>query len=143
MKPYASKTVRVARITQLNEALTSEPAEAGNDAQQDEGGEGAGEGASQPGRSVAELKLLKSVQEELNARTTALAESRRQSPQATADQEAEFEQLSREQGRLADLVTNMMQTTDQRPEDNPADLPDIRHDRDAAAGDGATQKELP
>lgn len=141
----------VSRITQLKDALAnddSSPAENGGQdeaGQEDGGGEGAGEGPSKrTRRSLAELKLLKSIQEELNTRTAALAESRRQSSQATAEQEAEYGKLSREQGRLADLVTNMMQTDDHRPEDDPNHLPDIRQAGDAPAEiPERTPKELP
>jgi hypothetical protein len=147
-RDVADETVRIennalARIAQLNDALANDSAEDEKDAQQEEGGEGGGEGSSKPGRSVAELKLLKSIQEQLKARTATLAESRRQSTEPTVEQETEYEQISREQGRLADLVTNMKQATDQRPEDDPANLPDIRRDDPTPAEEKATPQELP
>ncbi len=131
------------RIAQLQDALRPDSASPKEESQDEGGGEGQGEGQQQPQkpRSVAELKLLKAIQEQINNRTSALADARRESASVTSDQELEYQALSREQGRLADLVTNMMQTADERPEDNPERLPDVRQDTGPRADDGKANED--
>ncbi len=138
------------RIVQLKDALQPDNASPKEESPQEGGGEGQGEGQQQPqkSRSVAELKLLKAIQEQINNRTSVLVDAHRKSASVTSDQEAEYQALSREQGRLADLVTNMMQTADKRPEDDPERLPDVRQDtgprtRDGKASEDRAGEELP
>ena len=107
------------------EALNSPAEPPGESGGQDSGG-GEGGGEKTQIRSAAELRLLKSIQQQINDRTQALDEVRRGITQLTEDQQSELAELSREQGRLADLVTNMMAAEDQRPEDDPDALPDLR-----------------
>ena len=74
--------------------------------------------------AMAELKLLKLLQEEINRRTTELEESRAKSGELSPADEEELAALAREQGRLADMVYNLIEATTPRPEDNPDALPD-------------------
>ncbi|MBI2824870.1 MAG: hypothetical protein HYX69_09305 [Planctomycetia bacterium] len=117
----------LARLEQLLAALAPEE---GRPQEPSEGqaGEGQGGGGQQQGavRSVAELKLLKLIQEQINRRTQALDEARRESIELSAEQEREYAALSQEQGKLADMIANMMQVADEKPEDDPERLPDLR-----------------
>ena len=76
-------------------------------------GEGGGEGGPRPGPDtdgiplLAELKMLKTMQTELNERTLELAASRDAGGQLTPAQEQEAEAVAREQGALADLARNL------------------------------------
>jgi hypothetical protein len=58
--------------------------------------------------SLAELKLLKLLQEELNRRTAQLQSSVTAS-RPTPEQLAELQALSKEQGQLADMVLDLIQ----------------------------------
>ena len=143
-----SRVPRLARIEQLIAALKQDAAPPPDKPPGEEGGggEGAGQGGGgqQPNvRSVAELKLLKLIQEQINARTLTLDEARRDAANLSDEQQLEFAQLSEEQGRLADLIANMMQVTDEKPEDNPAGLPDIREKTPAATPPGAGEEDNP
>ncbi len=129
----------LARLEQLQSAMSTDKNEAAkkpDQADDKQGGEQpSGGNQQQPKiRSVAELKLLKLVQEQINERTIALDEARQKSTSLTEAQQAEFVALSQEQGRVADLVTNMMQAEDQRPEDDPDQLPDVRQDKSRTDG---------
>jgi hypothetical protein len=74
--------------------------------------------------AMAELKLLKLLQEEINCRTTELEESRATSGQHSPAEEDELAALAREQGRLADMVYDLIEATTPRPEDDPEALPE-------------------
>ena len=74
--------------------------------------------------AMAELKLLKLLQEEINRRTAELEDSRAKTGQLTPADEEELAALAREQGRLADMVYNLIEATTPRPEDNPDALPE-------------------
>jgi hypothetical protein len=76
--------------------------------------------------AMAELKLLKLLQEEINRRTSELEDSRAKTGQLTLAEEEELAALAREQGRLADMVYNLIEATMPRPEDNPGALPEAR-----------------
>jgi hypothetical protein len=135
----------LARIAQLKSALDEDAAPKSEKPDDEQGGgEGGGqEGSGKKTGSLAELKLLKAIQGQINSRTTALAEAKSQPSPDKSQQESEFELLSREQGRLADLVTNLMQTTDQRPEDHPERLPDLRRETPSQPNGGAPHEESP
>src|SRR5262249_6672214 len=141
----------LARIEQIQAALENDassdapgesPKEGGGENGGDDGGEGGEPGQQVHRHSLAELKLLKAIQEQLNSRTLALAEGQQAGAAASEAQQQEFADLSRDQGRLADIVTNMMQATDDRPEDDPSKLPDIRRPS-AARPDSESQEEQP
>jgi hypothetical protein len=54
--------------------------------------------------SLAEIKLLKSMQEAINARTAELETRRSRQGALTTQQQQELDSLARQQGRLADMV---------------------------------------
>lgn len=74
--------------------------------------------------SLAELKLLKLMQEELNQRTAALEEARQQQGELTREQQTQLAELSQEQGRLAELLLSLAAEPQDNPEDDPDSLPD-------------------
>ncbi|HEX7450479.1 MAG TPA: hypothetical protein VF306_23165 [Pirellulales bacterium] len=57
--------------------------------------------------SLAELKLLQWMQDDVNARTDALEQSRAAGEPLTADQRREYLDLSQQQGRIADLLMKL------------------------------------
>jgi hypothetical protein len=152
-RDVGEETVRIetralARIEQIIAALKQDlvPAVEKSNGQGEDGGSGGGKsGGDQPpgGRSVAELKLLKLVQEQINARTIALDEARRDAVSLSEEQQTEYAQLSEEQGRLADLIANMQQVSAEIPEDNPEGLPDIREKAPGATAPGAGEEDGP
>jgi len=135
----------LARIEQLREAMLESAGEEPAEEPQKEGGggEGGGEQPETKSHSVAELKLLKSIQEQINSRTLSLAEAARQPAGLSEEQQREIMTLSQEQGRLADLVANMTQVTDERPEDKPDQLPDVREVPSSILGPGERNEERP
>jgi hypothetical protein len=68
------------------------------------------EGQKVPQRtiSLAELKLLKMLQREINARTVALAQSLGPNGKPTDQQRRQYAQLAEEQNRLAEMVMKMV-----------------------------------
>jgi Domain of unknown function (DUF4175) len=58
--------------------------------------------------NLSELKMLKILQEEINRRTAALAESIGPDQKPNDQQRKEYEQLAEEQARLAELILKMM-----------------------------------
>lgn len=101
------------RLALLLEALKPEAAE--NQADIGENASGAkadvgqqGQKPSQKSLSLAELKLLKMLQEEINGRTVALAEAVGPDGKPTDQQHRQYAQLAEEQNRLAELIIKMM-----------------------------------
>jgi hypothetical protein len=96
-----------------------------NDAKNDgesegEEGEGGGGGGGQQGGPprdgippLAQLKMLRSLQLEINERTRELDGTRQRQNGLSAAQEKELESLSAEQGTLAELVRTFMQSDDE------------------------------
>ncbi len=113
------------RLGQLLEAL--KPEEPEEDPDSAKGGQG-GQGASgqPPGsgiQTLVELKLLKLLQEEVNRRTQELESTFGQADPLPAEVRREYVELSAEQGRLADLLLNLI-TPQEDPEGNPEDFLD-------------------
>lgn len=120
----AAQTAALERLEQLLAALKKDPPPDQPQEPKKEGGEGGpGGGGNQQAaiQRLAELKLLKSIQEQINRRTAALEEARKQNPDLSPDQQREYAALSEEQGRLAGIVANMLQVAE-RPEDDPDKL---------------------
>jgi hypothetical protein len=115
------------RLNLLLEALKPEPPP---EKKEDDDAGGAGgpgnKGAKPPGdgiKKLAELKLLKLLQQEIQLRSAELqlavgAEG------ASADQRRQFAQLAAEQGRLAELMLKMLQPVENAPEENPENIPE-------------------
>ncbi|MBI3465065.1 MAG: hypothetical protein HY000_18715, partial [Planctomycetes bacterium] len=95
------------RFAQLLDALKKDPNQQSN--QQSGGG---GSGGGQPGDAIppiAQLKMLRSLQVEINQRTQELAELRQREQKLTPGQEKELKTLAEEQGTLASLVDTLVQ----------------------------------
>jgi len=120
------------RLDLLLQALKKEPAsEAGSGGAGGTGG--AGGGAGQGGNPaafqiLAELKLLRLLQEELNLRTAELQKALKTPDALTAEQRRQYAALSEEQGRLADLTAQLLQVEQEAAEEDPAGSPDVRPD---------------
>ncbi len=69
---------------------------------------------------LAELKLLKSLQQELNRRTGELETLRVEQGSLTADQVRELVDLAQQQGRLADLLMNLSPPKEAKPDSEPS-----------------------
>lgn len=128
------------RLERLAEALKTDPSE--NEQQPGEAGQQPGQSQQPPGDGIAamaELKLLKLMQEELNHRTALLEAGRQSQGALSAEQEQELNELSQEQGRLAELLLSLGQAAAENPEDNPEQLPGAT---DAGETDGDLKKSL-
>jgi len=99
------------------------------DGSSDSAGGGMMKGQAAPPRqgvqTLAELKLVKLLQQEINLRTAELQELLDSGVKLTEQQAAEFAFLAGQQGRLARLVLEMLQAAAEDPEDNPAELPEV------------------
>jgi len=114
--------------SRLDLLLVALAPESGDD--DDSGGAGSAGGASGGGniRHLAELKLLKLLQEEINRRTADLQAARGQNGPFSDEQLRELEALAAEQGRLAELIFNLTEPGEENPEDDPNNLPDVREE---------------
>jgi chromosome segregation ATPase len=119
------------RLQQIVEALRRDPNS--NPPQPNDGGRGregggAGGAGNQPPADkialLAEVKLLKMLQEQVNLRTKQLDEATRGQPMLTADQRREYIELAREQGNLAELIAKKSAPPAAPPEEIPESLPD-------------------
>lgn len=108
------------RLEQLQNALIPEKSES-----EDKKNTGSGEGGpktSPPGGGVhtlAELKLLRIMQEEVNRRTHELQGAFGRPEKLTDEGRKQYAELAEEQGRLANLLMDLI-----RPAENPEDDPD-------------------
>jgi hypothetical protein len=133
----------LASLDLLLEALKKEPAA---EAQSSGAGGGqAGQGGSGDAvQMLAELKLLKLLQEEVNRRTTGLQKVVQAAETLTDEQRSQYAALKEEQGRLADLTSQLLQVQQGAPEDDPAGLPDLRPDPvDEEGGLRPNEEEMP
>src|SRR4030095_80083 len=80
-------------------------------------------GQKDPFSSLAALKLLQLLQGEVNRRTEELEKARAADGGLTYDQKVQLEALATEQGRLADMVLNLIRESVAAPEANPDQLP--------------------
>lgn len=111
----------VRRLQRLLEALKPRKSEKPGG---DQGGGGEGEGGDQqPGSQtptdLAELMLIKLLQEDVNSRTKELDAIRKRG-KLTPEESQEFTTLGEEQGKLADLLLELVGETDQPPADDAA-----------------------
>ena len=94
------------RFKQLIDSLRPDKPKQGNEGQQGGGGrQGGGAGDGIP--AAAQLKMLKSLQEEINERTEYFDELRRRETPLTPEQDAELTRLETDQGTLADLARDL------------------------------------
>jgi hypothetical protein len=87
-------------------------------------------GQKDPFSSLAALKLLQLLQGEINRRTQELEKVRAGGGQLTDEQTLALDALAIEQGRLAEMVLNLIRESVERPEDNPDLLPGADRDSD-------------
>jgi hypothetical protein len=113
------------RLRQLLDAMAPEKAEPGEEGSQG-GGQGGGQQPPSDGiQDVAQLKLIKLLQQEINQRTDELKQRFADLGRLSPEQQEQFSLLSREQSDLADLVRNMITAAEADPEDDPEALPDL------------------
>lgn len=138
-----SATAALSRLEQLLKAL--KPDDVSPMEPQDPPGENGGQNqGNQPPtlQNLAELKLLKLMQETINKRTAELDEIRQKTGQLTPEQDQEVELLAQEQGQLADRVLEMIRAAAERPEDDLGNLP-IPGDKKAGDADNKQEEPAP
>ncbi len=100
-----------ARFKQLLDALKADAAKNGqkqNGGGDQDGGGGGGQGGGGEGiPPAAQLKMLRSLQQELNERTEYFDELKRRGKELVPDQISELDRLHDDQGTLADLVRDL------------------------------------
>ncbi len=94
----------LARLQQLVEATKQDASAASSSPKPDAG---AAQQSSDTIRALAELKLIRLMQEDLNRRTERLSKGVGENP-PTDEQQAEFGRLAKEQGRLAELTLGLV-----------------------------------
>lgn len=125
-----SATSALARLEQLVKALKK--VEASGDSSPS-GGTGQNGPQGDSIRRLSELKLMQFMQEELNLRTQQLETARvKQGGALTPEQSQARLELADEQGKLAELMLELLNTASESPEDNPDALPPIKDDIDEA-----------
>jgi hypothetical protein len=96
------------RFKQLMESLKADGAKNGGAGQGGGGGGGDGRGGGDDGiPATAQLKMLKTLQQEINERTESFDELRRRNQKLSPEQTKDVEQLANDQGVLADLVRDL------------------------------------
>ena len=124
----------LARLEQLLAALEPDNPD-DQQPQQDDGSGSGSQSGGQQGEALpdtAQLKLLKLLQLDLNERTRTLADRLQQGGAARDEAARALVRVGDEQGKLADLVRNLSQPADEKPEDDPDSLPDLRLDEEPA-----------
>jgi len=111
------------RLGQLLEALKPEEPEETEDDENAGAGQGGQQGSQPPPGSgvqtLVELKLLKLLQQEINQRTQELEQTFGRADRLPDEARREYIQLSDEQGRLAELLLDLIQ-----PQANPEGIPE-------------------
>jgi hypothetical protein len=117
-------------LAQLISALKpDQDEEQPKDEQEQESPGGENSPGSQQGdalRMTAELKLIGLMQTEINERTKALEETRRKTGELTPEERKTYAELSEEQGKLADLLLDLVEPDQANPEDDPESLPKLK-----------------
>lgn len=114
----AAQNEALRRLLQLRESLASDE-ESRQDSQpsDDQPPSPAPNGPPPPVPNLAELKLLKLMQQSIQTQTTELETLRAQAGELNPEQLRRLESLAREQGILADMVMDMVEATADHPED--------------------------
>ncbi len=97
------------RLKQLNDSLKPDRPKNGGGQQGQQGGGGGGSSPSGGDGipAAAQIKMLKSLQQELNERTDSFDELIRRQKELNPDQVAELDKLHEDQGILADIVRDL------------------------------------
>jgi hypothetical protein len=96
--------------------------------------EGEGQPPAGAVQNIAELKLVKLLQEEIQRQTAELEKLGQQNGKLTADQEQRLDELARDQGKLAEMVVNLIAKGEEKGEDALPALPEPA-EKGAAQGD--------
>lgn len=116
------------RFEQLLSALEPDEPEQGEGGEQGSDG-GQGGGQSKPPADgippLAQLKVLKMMQQDLNARTDEIRTDYQQQGEWTPELQARLAEISEEQSVLADHARGFAQPSEPAPEDDPDSLPDL------------------
>ena len=125
-----AEQIALDRVAMLLEAMKPDNASQAENQGEGQGGEEGGQNSAQPTSQeaiadITQLKLIKLLQQDLNLRTRELTRELTDR-EISASQREQYARLSAEQGRLADLVRNLMKTsTETLPEDDPDKLPNV------------------
>jgi hypothetical protein len=112
----AAQQAAADRLAQLLDALKSDPNQQDGESGEEGGGGGGGQQGGPPRDGIppiAQLKMLRSLQLEINERTQELHGARQQRNGLSPAQQKELQSLSAEQGTLAELVQGLMQESDE------------------------------
>lgn len=129
----------LARLAQVLESLKPEPPEERPQEQGKKGG--AGQGAPKRPRNpggvpdLAQIKLLKLMQEDVNRRTHLLERAMDRGGSETQDARRQLVELSVEQGRLAELLIAIIPPEDEKDLPDTIQLPDVDNPSDRDKGD--------
>ena len=93
-------------------------------------------------RSIGELRLLETLQLEINRRTTELEAARAKSGDFTAEQESELVELAAEQGKLAEIILNLIQKKSAEDDAPPAKAEDAEPKPPVKKPDGLDEELL-
>ncbi|MGD0898099.1 MAG: hypothetical protein ABR915_09715 [Thermoguttaceae bacterium] len=109
----------LARLDLILKAL--EPEKPGAQPDGDGGGDGDGKPGEQPGgvQALAEIKILKLLQEDINIRTGKLQKAVDAAGKATDEHRPLYDRLSEDQGRLADVVYGLLPPAQPGAKDHP------------------------
>jgi hypothetical protein len=113
----------ITRLKQLLEAARSQSQQPDDNGQQQQPGQEQPAGQQAEVRSIGELKLLETLQLEINRRTAELEAARPQNGEFTAEQLAELTELADEQGQLAQIVLDLIQKPAEPMDEAPAPAP--------------------
>jgi hypothetical protein len=117
-----AQQLAIARLQQLLDAARSQAQQPEDEAAPPPGQEQPEDGQAEV-RSIGELKLLESLQLEINRRTAELEAARPQDGQFTAEQLDELAELAEEQGKLAQIVLDLIHKPADATEDASAPQP--------------------
>jgi hypothetical protein len=106
-KTQAAQAEAARQFARLIAALEPDPQQPGNQQPQGGAGQNQGGGSGDGIPTAAQIKLLKALQTDIHDRTVALIEAKRKTGQWDADELKTFDELSRRQGQLADLIREM------------------------------------
>ena len=105
----------ISRLTDILNALQATAADKSanheGNASESGGGQGGGSPANNGIPPVTQLRLLKSLQQGVNNRTRVLDQSKDQNPEMGIEDDLLFDQLSEEQGQIADLLMELLRPT--------------------------------
>jgi len=126
-KTHQAQKASAQRLNQLLTALDTARTEPSQRQESDEKGPSkAGQQAQRPRTyRLAEIVLLRTLQDDLNRRTRAIEQHRTDDGILTDDVSRQYDQLGRQQQQLAELVMRLAQPTGDSTNDDGRQLPDL------------------